>query len=180
MAETATIARPYAEAAFALAKEADALGPWSQAMHAFAEVVAVDTVRAALADPRVDDAAKSDLITVLVEKAAPLPEGFANFVRLLVENDRVAVVGSIVEQFEAKRLAFEGRLHAVVTSAFELTDAQQKQIQSDLEAHYGKPVEIEVRVDPELIGGVKIAVGDDVIDASVRSKLAKMAAALKI
>jgi F-type H+-transporting ATPase subunit delta len=77
-------------------------------------------------------------------------------------------------------LAHEGRLHAVVSSAFALTPKQQQQIQADLAQHYGKPVDIEVRVDPELIGGVKIAVGDDVIDASVRSKLAKMAAALKI
>ncbi len=180
MAETATIARPYAEGVFALAKEANALGPWSQALHTLAEVVAVDPVKAALADPRVDDAAKAELITALVGRSGPLPEGFANFVQLLVENDRVAVADAIAALFEEKRRAHEGRLHAVVSSAFALTPEQQQQIQADLAQHYGKPVDIEVRVDPELIGGVKIAVGADVIDASVRSKLAKMAAALKI
>ncbi len=180
MAETATVARPYAEAAFALAKEANALAPWSLALQTLAGAVADDTVRLALADPRLDDLLKAEVLLALLEKEGPLPAGFANFVRLLIENDRIAAVGKITELFEAKRRDFEGRLHAVVTSAFALTDEQRALIQRDLQDHYGKPVDIEVAVDPELIGGVRIAVGDDVIDASVRSKLAKMAAALKI
>lgn len=180
MAETATIARPYAEAAFALAKEAKALEPWSQALEVLAGVLAGEPVRLVIDDPRIDDAVKADTLLVLLQKGVELPEGFANFVRLLIENGRIAVVDKIAELFKEKRRDFEGRLRAVVTSAFALTDEQQVQIQRDLEAHYGKPIDIEVAVNPDLIGGVRIAVGDDVIDASVRSKLARMAAALKI
>jgi len=180
MAETATVARPYAEAAFALAKEANALAPWSQALQTLAGAVASEPVRLVLADPRLVDSIKGEVLLSILEKEGSLPDGFANFVRLLIENDRIAAVGKIAELFEAKRREFEGRLHAVVTSAFALTDEQRAQIQHDLQSHYRKPVDIEVTVDPDLIGGVRIAVGDDVIDASVRSKLAKMAAALKI
>ncbi|MCX7946392.1 MAG: F0F1 ATP synthase subunit delta [Hydrogenophilus sp.] len=180
MAERATLARPYAEAAFVLAREEKALASWSDALAALAVIASHEAVRTIVSDPRTQSSEKVALLCDLVAQKVSVPTSFANFVRLLVENNRLPVAQAIADLFEERRRALEGRLRAEVVSAFPLDEAQRQKVAADLQEYFGKPVDVEVRVDPALIGGVKIVVGDDVIDASVAGKLARMAAALNV
>ena len=177
MAENVTLARPYAEAVFALARENSALDAWSAVLGRLSVVAADAQVIACLTNPRLSSAQVTQLllesagVTGLVEQA--------NFVRMLVENQRAQVLPEIRELFEVLKGEHEGVKDAVVTSAFSIDAATLTRLTADIEAHFKSKVRVTVEIDPELIGGVRIAVGDEVIDASVRGKLAAMSAALQ-
>ncbi len=177
MAEPSTVARPYAEAAFKLADEAGALAKWSEMLGALAQVGQDQRVRAAVADPNLSDAQVAGLfISVLAGKLTGDAE---NFVRVLAENNRLVLLPQIRVQFEALKDQREGVVEAEVSSAFELSDAQLHDLVQRLEKKTGRKVRAQVSVDRELIGGVKIVLGDKVIDGSARAQLGALEAALK-
>lgn len=177
MAENVTIARPYADAAFELAKGAGALGPWSEALESLAAIVIDPAMKECISDPQLSDEQVHGLI---VEVAGPLLDhDMQNFVRLLVENERLTVLPEIRDLFVSMKNGHEGVKEADIASAFPIDDANLAKLKADLEARFKVKLNVQVRLDPELIGGVRIAIGDEVIDASVRGKLANMAAALK-
>ncbi len=128
MAETLTIARPYAEAAFALALEANAVEAWSGDLERLNALLEVPEIRALIVDPRLGDEEKVQALLEAMTAIAPVGEAFANFVRLLVANDRLSFIGDIVRLFEQKRLEHEQRLAAVVTSAFPLEEQQTAEV----------------------------------------------------
>ncbi|NMG47708.1 F0F1 ATP synthase subunit delta [Azoarcus communis] len=176
MAENVTIARPYADAAFELARGAGALGPWSDALDRLAAVAADPDMLACFSDPKLS----ADQINKLVlEVSGTLSAEQQNFVRVLVESERLQVLPEIRDLFVALKNEHEGVLEAEIASAFPLDDATLASLKADLEARFKSKLDVTVSIDPELIGGVRIAIGDEVIDASVRGKLANMAAALK-
>jgi len=177
MAENLTVARPYAEAAFKLARDANALGAWAQALERLAAVAGDASVRDILGDPRV---ATEKVVSVFNQAAGDLNHDQQNFVQVLAENERLSVLPEILELYTAQKNAAEGVLQAVVSSAFPIDAATLAHLVADLEARFKAKVEASVQIEPDLIGGVKIAVGDEVIDASVRGKLAAMASALQI
>ncbi len=177
MAENLTVARPYAEAAFKLARDANALAAWAQALTRLAAVAGDASIREILGDPHMTT---DKLVGVFVAAAADLDHDQQNFVRVLAENERLAVLPEILELYTAHKNVAEGVREAVVSSAFPIDAATLARLVADLEARFKGKVEATVRIDPDLIGGVKIAVGDEVIDASVRGKLAAMASALQI
>ncbi|HEX4885994.1 MAG TPA: F0F1 ATP synthase subunit delta [Casimicrobiaceae bacterium] len=176
MAERTTIARPYADAAFETAREANVLGSWSEMLKA-AEAIAADPQMAeALASPKLDAEAKTALfLSIAGDRFAP---PMRNFVRILIEADRIAVVREIRELFEVRKNSAEGVAKALIETAMPLTDAQLADLTAGLSARFGRRVEASVEVNPSLIGGARITVGDTVIDGSVRGKLAAMAQAL--
>jgi F-type H+-transporting ATPase subunit delta len=176
MAENVTIARPYAEAAFALAKSGAALAAWQGALARMAAVATDQQMLECIADPRIAPAALADLFLGVSGELSAEQKGFAN---LLVENRRLTVLPEISELFEQLKNAEEDTREAVVSSAFPLDEAQVKNLVADLERKFGCRIKATVEVAPELIGGVRIALGDQVIDASVRGKLAAMAVTLK-
>lgn len=177
MAENVTLARPYAEAVFALAQGAGTLTSWSDVLSRLAVVAADAQVRDCLANPRV---APSGLVQLLAESSGvSLDAAQHSFVSLLVENERAALLPEISTMFHQKKNAHEGVQDALVTSAFPLDADAKSRLIGDLEARFGIRLNVSVEIDPELIGGVRIAIGDEVIDASVRGKLATMAAALQ-
>lgn len=176
MAENVTIARPYADAAFKLAVEGNALGAWQGALDRLATIASNEEVQACIKDPKL---ASSALAQLLTDVAGGLTPEQQNFVQVLADNDRLSVLSEIRDQFVLQKNAHEGVRDAVITSAFPLDDATLATLKSDLEARFQCKLNVSVSTDPALIGGVTIAVGDDVIDASVRGKLATMAAALK-
>jgi F-type H+-transporting ATPase subunit delta len=98
---------------------------------------------------------------------------------VLVDNQRLGVVAEISQLFDQLKHAHEGVKDAEITSAFALDDSAMSALVADLQRKFGCQIQATVKVDPTLIGGVRIAVGDEVIDASVRGKLAAMATALK-
>jgi F-type H+-transporting ATPase subunit delta len=177
MAENVTIARPYADAAFQLASGAGALGPWSEAMERLAAIVADPTMRECIGDPKLSSDQLYGLIVGVAGVALSADQ--QNFVRVLVENERLQVLPEIRDLFVELRNEHEGVREAQIASAFPLDDATLKALVADLEAKFKAKLDVSVSIDPELIGGVRITVGDEVIDASVRGKLANMAAALK-
>jgi F-type H+-transporting ATPase subunit delta len=177
MAEPSTVARPYAEAAFKLAEEAGALARWSEMLAALALVAADRRVRQAAADPRLSDAQRAGLFISIL--GARLSAEAENFVRVLAQNDRLELLPEIRHQFDVLKNEREGVVEAQLQSAFELSDAQLKDIVQRLEKKTGRKVRAHVSVDRELIGGVKIVLGDKVIDGSARAQLAALEAALK-
>ena len=177
MAENVTVARPYAEAAFQLASAGNALGPWSEALDRLAVVVADPQMRDCIADPKLQPQQLAGLFFDVA--GAGLSAEQQNYVRVLVDNERLQVLPEIRDLFVALKNEHEGVKEANITSAFPMDDVTLKALVADLETRFKAKLNVTVSVDPELIGGVKIAVGDEVIDASVRGKLANMAAALK-
>ncbi|MDR2031447.1 MAG: F0F1 ATP synthase subunit delta [Azoarcus sp.] len=176
MAENVTIARPYADATFDLARMAGALGPWSEALERLAIVMADPGMLACVADPNLS---AERLCKLVLEVAGELSAEQQNFVRVLVDNGRLHVLPEIRDLFAVLKNEHEGVLEARIASAFPLDDASLAALKADLEARFKARINTAVTVDPELIGGVRIAIGDEVIDASVRGKLASMAATLK-
>jgi F-type H+-transporting ATPase subunit delta len=177
MAENVTLARPYAEAAFQLAKGASALPAWSQVLGRLSAMSGSAQLQDCASDPRL---APEKLATLFVGLAGDnIPAEQQNFVRVLVDNDRLHVLPEIASLFEELKNAHEGVSEAHVESAFPLDAAAVQSIVSDLEKKFSRKIQVTVSVVPELIGGVRIAIGDEVIDASVRGKLAAMATALK-
>jgi F-type H+-transporting ATPase subunit delta len=176
MAENVTVARPYAEAAFILAKESKALAVWQTALERMAAAAVDGQMIDCIADPRVSPQALSELFLGV---AGELSSAQRNFVSVLVENDRLGVLPEISQLFVELKNTEEDTLDAVVSSAFPLNDTQLKNLVADLERKFGGKVKATVELAPELIGGVRIALGDQVIDASVRGKLNAMAVSLK-
>jgi F-type H+-transporting ATPase subunit delta len=177
MAESLTIARPYAEAAFKLALELGSLPSWSDALARLAMVASNEAVSDVIGNPALT---ATQVATLFAETAGQLSNEQSNFVQVLAENERLTVLPEIAVQFETLRNAHEGVLDAQVSTAFPLTEAQIAEIVATLKAKHGREVKVAVQVDPELIGGVSIRIGDEVTDASVRGKLAQLAGALKV
>jgi F-type H+-transporting ATPase subunit delta len=177
MAEPSTIARPYAEAAFRLADDAGKLAEWSATLAMLEQVADHERVRAAMADPNLASAKVAGLfISILAGKLAGDAE---NFVRVMAENRRLALLGDVRAQYEALKNAREGVIEADVQSAFDLTDAQLTELVAALEKRTGRKVKAQVRLDKSLIGGVRIVMGDKVIDGSARAQLGALESALK-
>ena len=177
MAEPSTVARPYAEAVFKLADAANALGKWSEMLGAMALVAQDERVRRAVADPNLSDEQVAGLfISILSGRLSGEAE---NLLRVLARNKRLELLPEIRAQFEALKNEREGVVEAEVHSAFELSEAQVADLVQRLEKNTGRKLRATVRIDKELIGGVKVMLGDKVIDGSARSQLAALETALK-
>jgi F-type H+-transporting ATPase subunit delta len=176
MAESITIARPYAKAAFQAAKDSKALTEWSDMLR-YASVVAVDeNMEAVLENPALTSEQKAQLfIDVCGEK---LTSEVKNFVFVLSENNRLGLVSDIAELFESYKAQLEQSLAVTIESAFELSDAQSEKLAQALSKKLDRKVAIVSTVNQALIGGVIIRANDLVIDASVRGKIAKLAEAI--
>ncbi|OIQ90563.1 ATP synthase subunit delta [mine drainage metagenome] len=177
MAEAVTIARPYAVAVFRLAREKNALAKWSE-MLGFASAVAADAQMLTLIeDPKL---ASADIERMFLSVCdGKLDETGQNLIKLLVEYGRLAMLPEIASTYEELKAQDEGTLDAEITSAVKLDDVQVKTLVGQLQIKFGKKVEASMKVDPEIIGGIKIVVGDTVIDASVRGRLQELAYTLK-
>ena len=176
MAELVTIARPYAEAAFKLGLENNNLARWSDMLSLIESVVTHEQIAARIGDPNLDAGALEGLILGILGDR--LDGAGRNLVQMLVQNQRLELVSHIRELYEALRRDHEGVLEAKIVSALPLSDGQVRELISALEKKYGRKVNAQLEIDPALIGGARIMVGDKVIDATVRGRLDAMAAAL--
>lgn len=173
MAEVSTVARPYALAAFKQAKEEKKLGEWSEMIEALALIVSDPLMKGLIVNPRVKRDQLADLIIEVAGKA--LSDTGRNFVRVLLEKNRLKYLPEVRRIFEEERAESEGRSKVEVTSAFELNDDQKKKITSAMSKRLGTEVDLAVKVDDALIGGVVIRAGDLVIDASLRGRMSRLA-----
>ncbi|EYS86001.1 F0F1 ATP synthase subunit delta [Cupriavidus sp. KK10] len=178
MAETATIARPYAEALFRVASESSAgnLGAWSELVSEMGQVAANPDMKAVAGDPNVPGEKLAELFLSVLK--SPLNDEARRFVKLLVDNGRLTVMPEIAEQFHVLKNAREGSSDVEITSAFPLEGSQLNDLVAALERKFGRKLYAKVAVDPSLIGGVSVKVGDEVLDTSVRTRLAAMQATL--
>lgn len=177
MAEAITIVRPYAVAAFRLAKEKKALTQWSEMLGFAAAVAAGPQMKAFIDDPKVSATELEKMFLTICDKQ--LDESGINMIKLLGEYGRLALLPELAEAFEELKAEDEGVLDAEITAAAKPTDSAIKALVKRLETKFGKKIEASVKVDPELIGGIKIVIGDTVIDASVRGQLQELAYTLK-
>ena len=175
MAELATIARPYAEALFRVAKSGD-LTIWSSLVGEMAQVAANTDFQKLSHNPKIADA---DVVsTFLSAIKTPVNAEAHNFINMLVDNGRLTLLPEIATQFQALKNTQEGAADAIIVSAFELSSAQVSDLIATLEKKFGRKLNPKVSVDASLIGGVRVVVGDEVLDTSVRAKLQQMHVAL--
>lgn len=177
MAEAITIARPYAEAVFRLALESKDLSQWSKILQIAAEIAQDDQIKLLVGNPLVSAMQLSELILEIGGKK--FTREARNFIKLMVENKRVHVMPQVMELFEQLKAQHEGVLEAKIITAFKLEGGQLDKLVTDLEKKFNRKVEAQVSVDSEIIGGVKVEIGDEIFDASVRGKLEAMTIALK-
>lgn len=175
MAELATIARPYAEALFRVAQGGN-LRAWSDAVAEMAAVAALPEVNELSSNPLLSDAQIAE--TFLSVLKSSISAEAKNFVNALVENGRLVLLPEIAEQFKQLVNAQQGRADADICSAFPMESAQVADLVAALEKKFGRKLNPSVTVDPSLIGGVRVVVGDEVLDTSVRAKLQQMQTAL--
>jgi len=174
MAEIATIARPYAEALFAAsASDLGGTSAW------------IDRVAAVAADPQLKEladnpkASAEQVLGVISGVAgAQLPAAATNFLAAVLENGRFAAIPEIARQFRVLANAQGGVSDALVQSAFPIGDAELAQLGATLEQRFGRKLKLSVALDPSLIGGIRVVVGDEVLDTSVKARLEQMKVAL--
>ena len=176
MAELTTVARPYAEAIFRAALETKDLASCGPQLKALGAVASDARVAGLLGNPNVNAAEKASLMTSVA--GGNVPAALSNALSMLIGNGKASLLPFIAEHFERLQRDHEGVVKAIITSAFPLSDADKMGLVDALAKKYGKRVEAEVVVDQSLIGGARVQVGDDVVHASVRDTLKKMAHAL--
>jgi F-type H+-transporting ATPase subunit delta len=176
MSEAITTARPYAQAAFDAAQKLADLKGWSEAILSLAEAVNHPEVQAIINSPRVAQADIESLMDGLLGAKAVVQ--LRNFVRVLAENKRMQILPEIATLFEALRADAEKTALVEVDSAFELSDKQQENIISSLKKRLGRDIKLVCKINKDLLGGVVIRTGDQVIDGSARTRLGEMATAL--
>ena len=174
--ELTTCARPYAKAAFKLAKEQNQLDDWSRMLTLCASVSRRDAVARMLNDPSTTGDQKAETFVQLCEGS--LTAETENYIRILTNKKRVTLLPLIDAIFEEMKAEDQGYQDVVVTSAFPLSDNQQSQIAAKVEKRLGRSVRMHTQVDDYLIGGVIVKAGDMVIDGSVRSRLSQLADAM--
>jgi F-type H+-transporting ATPase subunit delta len=175
MAELATIARPYAEALFRVA-QAGNLAQWSDLVDELAQVGSHAEVLDYARNPKVSDSDVAAAIQALLK--SPLNAEANNFLSMLIANGRIELLPEIGAQFHALKNSQEGAADAEITSAFDMDAAQTAGLVKTLEKKFSRKLNPSVTVDPSLIGGVRVVVGDEVLDTSVRAKLQQMRVAL--
>jgi F-type H+-transporting ATPase subunit delta len=173
MSQALTLARPYARAAFALARDAGRMKEWSQALGFAARVAADPQVAGLLGHPGLSD---QDAVALLAPDGAD--ESVGRFLALLADNRRLQLLPEVAGLYEEQRLEAERVVRATVTSATELPDSELETIRAALRRRFGRDVELETAVDGSLIGGAVIDAGDVVIDGSLRGKLSRLQSAL--
>jgi F-type H+-transporting ATPase subunit delta len=176
MADNASIARPYAKAVFDLAQQENVFDAWTAVLEQLAVISNDADFGALVSNPRVDGAKVAELLIDLTKDS--LPDGGANFIKLLVQNDRLQALVNINQQYTDLVAKAQALVNAEVITAKPLTDDQKSSLAAALEKRLGLKVELEEIVDPELIGGAIIKAGDMVIDGSAKGRIEKLTTAL--
>jgi F-type H+-transporting ATPase subunit delta len=173
MAEKATIARPYARAAFGYAREANALAAWSDALNGAAAIVSDARVHKLIGSPKITSAQLIDFIAEVL--GGKLDANVRNFLSELARNRRLALLPEVAAMFETMRNEVENVADVQITSAVALNDAQRARFAAALKKRLRKEVHLHCDVDATLIGGAIVRSGDLVIDGSMRARLERLA-----
>ena len=176
MAELNTVARPYTKAAFELAADKGSFDQWSEMLATTSLVAQDETMKLVLGNPGLTSEQKAEaMITVCEEQ---MDQTTKNFISLLAENQRLALLPEISAQFEQLKANQQHSVDVSVTTAFDLGEQQQQKLTQALSSKLGREVSLTAEVDKSIIGGVIIRTDDMVIDGSIRARLAKLAEAM--
>jgi F-type H+-transporting ATPase subunit delta len=176
MAEAATIARPYAKAAFMSARDSKSLPAWSEGLRAGTGLVADSRIAELITNPRMS---ADEVVSMFAGLGgADIDPYWRNFIRLLTQNKRLAVLPEIADQFELLRAQYENEVDVQVTSAVALSDAQRAKLAAALKTRFKRDVRMTTAIDPALLGGAVIRAGDLVIDGSINGRLQRLASDL--
>lgn len=174
MAELATIARPYAEALFqASASDLEGASVWLSELAAIADNAQLQQFAG---NPNVSAEQIYAVVTGVAKTS--LPVAAQNFLRAVIDNGRLSVLPEIALQFRALKSAQTGASDAVVYSAFPVDASALAEVSAALERRFGRRLNLSVELQPELIGGIRVVVGDEVLDTSVKARLEQMKVAL--
>jgi F-type H+-transporting ATPase subunit delta len=172
MSSLTTLARPYAKAAFGLARDQGELGSWGDWLQAASQVVKDATVASWLVKPELD---RSEPVQLIAEAAGVGPESpFGRFLEALAVNDRLGLLPEITQLFARMREGAEGRLKVRVVSAIPLEPEQAERMSAALKQRFESDVELHNEVDAGVLGGAIIYAGDQVIDGSLKGRLGKL------
>ena len=172
MAELLTLARPYAKAAFAYASEQGAVDSWSNVLELLSAAMQDEAFSAYLNRPELTPAEQVSIFAKVLGEDQTA--AVSNFLTLLAENDRLALLPEIAEEYEQLKSQNNNTVDVVIESAFPLTSVQEQILAQALEKRFAAAVNVSVEVNPALIAGVVIRAGDQVIDDSALNKLEKM------
>ncbi len=181
MAENSSIARPYAEAAFELAREAGQLAGWSEILHVAAVAVGDEALARMIDAPGADDAIVVGVIADVCKQAvnASVDDSrVVNLLRLLAENGRLPVLPEIAERFDKLKAEVENSIDVVLTAAAPVAEEEQAKIIEALKKRFARDVNLHFKLDENLIGGARLQADDLVIDGSIRTGLDKLSSAL--
>ena len=177
MAELATLARPYAAAAFDMAKANDRLDRWSRMLGVLSATAESPQARALVASPTLPSEAKAHRLIDIVRDE--LDAAGRRFVLVLADNKRLDLLAEIAAQFEARKAEAEQTLDVEIAAAVEMSDAQVSAYTKALEERFEQQVHVATTVDPNLVGGAVVRAGDTVIDGSVRGRLTRLIESLQ-
>lgn len=177
MSQTTTAARPYARAAFDLARQTERVEAWAEFLARLDALSEMAEVQKLIAQPGVD---KTRLASVLAEAAQADDSSAQNFIRLLAENRRLALLPAIRSTFDALRREAEDVVDVTITTAATVEDAQRDALRSAIEKHFGRKTELHWAVDEALIAGARLRAGDHVIDASAAGALEQLRDAVTV
>ena len=176
MAEAATIARPYAKAAFMSARDTKALADWSEALQAASALAGDARIEAVLGNPKLSGDQVVSIFAGL--GGAAIDARWQNFIRLLLEYKRLNVLPQIADEYEVLRAQYENEVDVEVTSASALSAEQQAKMAASLKTRFKRDVRVSTSVDASLLGGAVIRAGDLIIDGSIKGRLERLASEL--
>jgi len=174
MSSSLTLARPYARAAFSLARAAGQMPQWSNHIGVAAQLALDPRVQALIGHPAIG---VDDAVSLVVPPGSPDP-AFVQFLAVLADNGRLSLLPEIAALYAEQRAEAERVVKAKITSATALSPIEMARLHMALKKRFGRDIELTTAVNPELIGGAVIDAGDIVIDGSIRNKLARLESAL--
>lgn len=176
MSNLTTLARPYAKAAFDVARDSDSLSDWGRWIEVGAQVVSDPEVKRWLVSPNLD---RGQPVRLVAEAAGVEPDSaFGRFLAAMADNDRLGLLPEVAAIFSRLRESAEGRLQVRVVSAIPLEPGQEERMSAALRKRYDCEIELRNEVDPGVLGGAVIYAGDEVIDGSLKGRLDKLQASL--
>lgn len=173
MSEFATLARPYANALFNVSKEKSL--DFSVPLKSMLEIVSNKDFEACLSNPSISNQLLNQFLTEAVDEKN---SEFVNFVEILIENSRLTVLNEICDQYATLMNSINGTLKIKIITAFKLADEQIESLLKKLEAKHKTKFQPEIIIDEALLGGVRIVIGDQVLDGSIRSKVDRLKTSL--